>query len=490
MWQTFWQVNQVPLQFVHGLVFFLLGFAVLLQVRSRSALTLARGLPWLGAFGVLHAFADWADVFIPIQAAYLVPVVIERLEAVALLLAVGSYAALLGFGLRLLGEGKPGRRPLFAALGGLFGIWAVLFVILPALGWLALPPTWIAPGIVAAQHGFATLGAAGAGFALARQQAEFIELGLEQQVRSLDWLVFALFLLAAGSLGGTLGRQADLLHGLSGLLITIFTIRILESFKIESARRLEEAERLRGVLVERDRIARELHDGIIQSLYAVGLQLESCAYAIDENPGQSRQEISGAMERLRGVVADIRRYIAGLRSGEGEELRTRLRKLVDQVAAGSPIQVELQADAIPAGVLGGDQLDHLVQIVRESLSNAVRHARPRRIRVTAHLQPIGLRVEVADDGAGFSRPGAAGDENPQTAPGSVDGPGSGQGLRNMAQRARLIGGTLRVASAPGAGTRVQVDVPLPPDLNPAATGRGETHGGSPVRQEDPSAPGR
>ncbi|HEX6970999.1 MAG TPA: sensor histidine kinase [Limnochordia bacterium] len=458
MWHTFWQVNQVPVQFVHGLVFFLLGFAVLLQVRARSALTLARSLPWLGAFGIVHALADWADVFIPIQATYLEPAVTQRLEALETLLGVGSYVILLAFGLRLWNDDRPAGRRALGALGVLFAVWALACVVLPAGGWEILPSGWTAAGVTIAHHFFATAGPVGAAVALARQKAEFVELGLEPQVRSLGWLVFALFLLAVGSLDNGLLLPADLFHGLSGLLIMVFTIRILESFKIESARRLEEAERLRGVLVERDRIARELHDGIIQSLYAVGLQLESCTYSIDDNPSEARQEIAAAMERLRGVVADIRRYIAGLRSGEGEDLKQRLARLVEQVSAGSPIAVVLHADPMPPGLLRPEERDHIVQIVRESLSNAIRHGRPRQIRILARVRGGDLFVSVVDDGRGFVPPP---DDQIADMDASAKGrPGAGQGLRNMAQRARLVGGKLRVSSAPGAGTRIDLEVPL------------------------------
>ena len=84
------------------------------------------------------------------------------------------------------------------------------------------------------------------------------------------------------------GLPIELWRGLSGLAITLFFTRMLEVFDIEQARRIEQAERVEAVLEERDRIARELHDGIIQRLYAVGLNLEAARDQIDDEPAESK----------------------------------------------------------------------------------------------------------------------------------------------------------------------------------------------------------
>src|SRR5512147_514729 len=94
----FFALNQEIIYFVYGLAFFILGFAIILQVQQSSRLELARSLRWLAAFGITHAFNEWGDFFIPIQAQYLRPGIIRLLEVVQLILLAASFACLFQFG--------------------------------------------------------------------------------------------------------------------------------------------------------------------------------------------------------------------------------------------------------------------------------------------------------------------------------------------------------------------------------------------------------
>ena len=223
------------------------------------------------------------------------------------------------------------------------------------------------------------------------------------------------------------------------------TIRLLELYDVEAALQHETHQRMVAVLNERDRIARELHDGVIQQLYGVGLHLESSLYLLEKAPDEARRQIRENMDRLDQAVKDIRRYITGLRSS-GEEaapLPARLRRLADEFRRTYPVEVRVQVRRVGRTNLSPEAVEHVVQIARESMTNAVRHGQPRVITVRLEGTGQGLVVSIEDDGRGFDPNGVVQRED-----------GRGHGLPNMHERAALIGGRLEIWSRPGEGTRV------------------------------------
>src|SRR4030095_15530370 len=129
---AFFSNNKEIFLFVYGLGFFILGFAIILQVQQSSRLELARSLRWLAAFGITHALNEWGDLFIPIQAQYLPTNIIRVLRVFQLILLAVSFAALFEFGIAVL-------SPLNLAKswnwfpGGLLAAWMflVFFILLP-----------------------------------------------------------------------------------------------------------------------------------------------------------------------------------------------------------------------------------------------------------------------------------------------------------------------------------------------------------------------
>src|SRR5512145_2577811 len=128
----FFRLNRAIIYFVYGLVFFALGFAIILQTRQSSRLDLARSLRWLAAFGITHAFHEWGDLFIPIQATYLSPQGMRLLYILHLMLLALSFAFLFEFGLAIFYTGKRGRW-LHWLTAMLFMIWFIIvFFLLPS----------------------------------------------------------------------------------------------------------------------------------------------------------------------------------------------------------------------------------------------------------------------------------------------------------------------------------------------------------------------
>jgi signal transduction histidine kinase len=187
---------------------------------------------------------------------------------------------------------------------------------------------------------------------------------------------------------------------------------------------------------ERERIADDLHDGVVQTLFAVSTRL-----AVGARTGQdTAQLLEDARRHINSAIEQLRSYVEAL---PGASLREGLMAVIDELGtAGARIEVtELPAaaDALPANTTG-----ELLQIVREAVSNALRHGRARCVVVRGRELPGRLMFTIGDDGRGFdARVGRR-----------------ASGLTSMRRRATRLGGRLRVRSRPGHGTTVRIELPL------------------------------
>jgi signal transduction histidine kinase len=247
-----------------------------------------------------------------------------------------------------------------------------------------------------------------------------------------------------------------------GPLFPHSTVRLVETFADQASVAIEyeraQADRKRvGLMDERERIARELHDGIIQSLFAVGMGLQGTAQMV--GPTATGTRIEGAVEELDKVIRDLRNYIFGLRPGilADRQLDQAMQVLGQEVHASSGIKVEVDVDRELAAALSGRSAD-IVQLAREALSNAARHARATRAAVRLARRGSQAVLTIADDGIGF---------DPMLAP-------AGSGLRNMRERVAALGGSVRISSRDGKGTTLRMSFPSGERARPkgpATTGR-------------------
>ncbi|HEV2033539.1 MAG TPA: GAF domain-containing protein [Candidatus Dormibacteraeota bacterium] len=226
------------------------------------------------------------------------------------------------------------------------------------------------------------------------------------------------------------------------------TVRLIETFADQCSVAIEygraEGDRRRmGLMEERERIAKELHDGIIQSLFAVGMGLQSTALLT--GAPESAVRIETAVGELDRVILDLRNYIFGLRPGilADRQLDQALRELGDEVQTRSRIRVDVDVDATLAAHLSA-RSHEIVQLTREGLSNVSRHAKAEHASVRLSRDGEKAVLAIEDDGIGF---------NPRA-------DSNGDGLRNMRERATALGGPLQVASSASKGTRVWVTFPV------------------------------
>jgi signal transduction histidine kinase len=232
------------------------------------------------------------------------------------------------------------------------------------------------------------------------------------------------------------GRHFD--QGTVGL---VETFADQASVAIQYVRAQTDLRRL-GLMDERERIAKELHDGIIQSLFAVGMNLQSAA--LTSGSPETSARVERAVEELDRVIRDLRNYIFGLRPGilADRQLNQALEALGEEVSSTSHIPIAVEVDgAVSAGL--SSRSHEIVQLTREALSNITRHSRAKHAAVRLTRRGATAILAIEDDGIGFDARGSS----------------TGSGLRNMRERAAGIGGTLRISSSKGKGTKLRFTFP-------------------------------
>ena len=258
--------------------------------------------------------------------------------------------------------------------------------------------------------------------------------------------------------GATIGALE--LHGSPAGPFDDEDARLLQPFAdaaavaIENARLYEQA-RFSATLAERNRLARELHDTIAQGLTAVTMQLEAAQRSFERDPARARARLGRAHELAREALEDVRRSVWTLAAPlvDGQALSQALDELTQRFAERTGLAVSYRHSG-PAPALGHAAATQVLRIVQEALQNVEKHAQATQVSVESALAADELQVQVRDDGVGFE-PGA-----PQGSPGSNGGASDGFGLLSLRERAHLSGGILRIESAPGAGTRIAVVIPI------------------------------
>lgn len=215
---------------------------------------------------------------------------------------------------------------------------------------------------------------------------------------------------------------------------------------IENARLHQNSRRL-AVLEERDRIGMDLHDGIIQSIYGVGLSLENALHTVSEDADLAKVRIKESIDGLNQAIRDIRAYILDLRPRQmgNDGLMSGLKRLAAEYRANTFSEVTLKGPE--KGLENVSQVNALAlfHICQESLGNAAKHAGAKRVDINVWSTSDRALMEIHDNGKGFDI------EKMSTT--------IGHGLSNMQTRARAVGGDVDISSAPGEGTTILAWVP-------------------------------
>jgi signal transduction histidine kinase len=477
-------VDIITVYFFYGLSFFSMGLAVLLEVGRSSELDFARALRALAGFGLIHGGHEWVEMFLLIHTHILGTPVYQFIGPGRVVLLAVSFLFLISFGARLI-AGSARYRLSWQMLGAIAAIWAGgliwLFIFEPADSRLVALDVYT-------RYSLAIPGAALTAWGLILQRQKFLQVGMRGYGR--DVLAAAVAFGLYGGIGQLFaspsnvfpssflnsdvfldwfGFPIQLFRSIMACIAAIGITSSLRAFEEETRRQIEslnnaqQAERrrleeLRGELLrrtvraqelERQRIARELHDELGQTLTALGLGLR----AISSNASRPGK-VSGQARQLQGVVdsglSNLQNLVSGLHPPQLDDfgLVSALRWYSAEVKErfGLTMAVTSRGDV---AVLSIEIRTVLFRIVQESITNVIRHARTDRADVLVTFDAHEVRIRVEDNGCGFD------------VDSTLKQPGHPcWGLLGMIERAALIGGECHFVSEPGVGTIVEVVAPI------------------------------
>jgi signal transduction histidine kinase len=487
--------------FLYGLAFYSMGLAVLLEGGRASDARLRHALRPLAAFGFLHGFNEWLEMFAQVGVLPVNTPAWLAWEAFRLAVLAFSFLSLAAFGASLMAPDARLRRLtllvplLMAAIWG-FGLMAIRgrypqddSLLVVADVWtrysLAIPASLLASaGLVTQQRRFRQAGLAQFGRDCLWAAVAFAWYGLVGQVFTRASLLPPSNVVNQDLFIDIFGFPIQFVRGAAAIVAAVFVIRFLRAFEVEQqrqiaelqARRLEEAERreaLRSELyrrvvgaqeAERQRIARELHDETGQSLTAIGMGMRAVGGTLAADPDKASQRLRELESLVDRSLNELQRLIADLRPSHLDDLGlpAALRWYAGEVQNRTPLKISVEVfgepRALPAAVNTA-----LFRIAQEALTNVVRHSGAASARVRLRFRETALDLQIADDGRGFDPRPIGERERPAW------------GLMGIEERATLLGGKASIRSRPGEGTEIDVTVPYAED--------------SQVSHDEPTAPG-
>lgn len=458
--RTFLEANSTLITFVYGLAYFVLGLAIALQSYHSSRLELARSLPWLAAFGFTHGIHEWGDLFIPVQAEFFGGQALFLLHRLHVLLLAVSFACLLQFGVALL---RPfgWARWQHTVPGAALAIW-VFVAFFPLAAAYDDFMMWHNAANALARYFLGFPGALLAAYGLHRHINRWIApFGIPGIVHPLRLAVGMLVLYAffsglvpppapffpasvlnSATFAEVLVAPPPVFRSIIGMILALAIIRGLEIFDVETDLMIESMKQQQIVAAERERIGRDLHDGSIQKVYTAGLIAES-ALRKTKPRSVAAKRLQTALTVLDDAIGDLRRNLGELRASPSGQLLTQgLHDLAQDPRFGSFVRIDLEIDVPEAESFSPVRAEHVLAIANEALSNVIRHAHARKVAIRVRREGERLVLTVRDDGAGMDTRTVA-----------------DYGLRNMRDRAHLLGGSLTMDGARGKGTTVTLDIP-------------------------------
>jgi signal transduction histidine kinase len=511
---SFFENNMVIVFFFYGLAFFSMGLAVWLEMGRFSEFRPTRAMLFLAIFGLLHGLHEWVEVYSQIKALTNPdPIMMVWLDLFRVVMLAVSFVMLILFGLRFIfaDEETPdnGRRATIFWTGALLALW--LLNVGVAL-WTHRPcaEECVTAVDVLSRYFLGIPAALLAAWALILQRRDFIDRGMTICARDISWAALALLLygvvgqfftkasflfpstiINAEAFQHFVGVPVQLFRAVLAGAIAVFVIRALRAFEMERQQRLIAAnearlaaqretletqkraqaemealneelkarEELRGELLrqvvtaqeaERQRIARELHDGVGQTLTALGLGLAAASATVQTNPeagvrqlnelkGMSShllQEMNGLMAGLRPSTLTDLGLIPALR-GQIQMFEKRSGATVEFVVEGREVRIQPELETV------------VFRITQEALTNIAKHAAAEHVTVRVGFGEHEIRLTVRDDGCGF---------DPDVA--VYPGPDQHWGLLGIQERVRLVRGDCRIESQLNVGTTVQACIPL------------------------------
>lgn len=439
-----------------------MGLVIFMQIIQPSKLPLAKTLWLLAGFAFTHALSEWGYLFVPLQSVGSTNTLI-LLMTVHLSFMALSFAFFLAFGLAQYSV----RKGVYLLLPFiLFLVWYVNFIALfdhfALIAWYTKSEIW----------GRYLLGLPGAllsGLGLWRRRPELSIWGpkidrylRDASVTILIYSVLAGLIVPPGNFfpNTIINNETffnlfhvpvQLVRAALSILLSWYVFRLLSVFRLESRINLERIERLESIISERQRIANDIHDGAIQSIYGAGMLLDRASELIDSDHNRSKVVIDQVIFRLNETIDSLRRYILDLKSEDLSQLdiKERFKQTIKQYSEVFPKIIIHDSLDLPIWfILIPRAVDHTCFILQEAIANAAQHANCSQIDVKMLGNEHTLDIEIRDNGIGFSQ-----DIIQNNSVGGMHG----HGIRSMEQRARQLSSELNIKTDQ-AGTTLVIQI--------------------------------
>ncbi|WP_273226047.1 sensor histidine kinase [Geosporobacter ferrireducens] len=452
----------ILLFFVYGLAFYSMGICALIQnTKGESNFPLLKSIKYLGYFGISHGTTEWLLMIIIAQ---IYPEYEIALIQSAIILNALSFTFLYVFGIKLLEYSERVKNILKGLPWMIFLVWLAVYFIMPlfhngdlwARQWFKSMTSRYFIGLPA---GLITA------IALYRNAKTMMDMGLTKMAFKLKGLalLFAVYAILAGLIvkkvdifpamfinkelfRQVFGVPVELGRTVAASGITILFISIIDVFQWETNRKIAMLNEQQAASRERRRLGHELHDVVLQDLFAVGLQLESMLD--DDNFNSQRAHIQSMKNSLNNTILKIRDFLGKVssRKMEIEDLKYKIHELVHNYGKTGNVGIELlyQIPDITLGHLSSEKLIQIYYIIQEAINNAIKHADATHIAVTINTTLKCVVATVKDNGKGF-------DKNKMS---HTDG----YGLFSMRERAKTINGMLEIESNQK-GTMIVLSIP-------------------------------
>ena len=480
--------NIIVVYFFYGLSFFVMGLAILLEFGHSSKLDFARALGLLIGFGLIHGSHEWLEMFLLIRDQISGPFTASWILPVRLIALAASFLFLIAFGARLI-SGVENRRLYIAMLSTITAIWVI--GLLGVLFNQSTSQTRAIAADVYTRYALAIPGAILVVWGLILQRRKFIKIGMPSIGR--DVLLAAIAFGLYGMVGQLFaspsiifpseylnsevflrwfGFPVQVFRAATAIMAAIFIIRSLRAFEVESDQRINELrdaqiaeqqrlDALREELLhrtviaqesERQRIARELHDGTGQTLTALGMGLRGMSEMISTNRTRAIEQANQLEKLATDGVEELQLMVSGLHPPQLDDLGllAALRWYADDISNRFGIIINISSHGIKP-LLSSDVRAVVFRIAQEAITNVVRHANASKIDVQLDYSDNNIYLRVEDDGQGF---------NTDVVLKKKPGKPSAWGLMGMVERASLVGGACNIISHPGQGTLIEMNVPI------------------------------
>ncbi|MBO8168090.1 MAG: sensor histidine kinase [Thermoanaerobacteraceae bacterium] len=452
------------IDFLGGLIFFLMGFVILLQYLQyyqSSSLKIVSSVWLLSLFGLFFGITKWLNFFLLFVFDNLPQETLFLGHLFSVIISAVSFIFLYLFGVELLVSTFKRYYRLRYTAPVIFLLWVVIFLLSYPRG----QQLWLYEGRMWLYIILAFPGAILVSLALVTQIKDFAKLNISKLFYAVYGATGSFFCYAI-SAGALLPSWNKLLVGITtntpiftdppllqffravcGIGMAFFILRIMQIFNFENNKKLELARITQAILEERNRISRDLHDGVIQSLYGIGLSLETTLKKPNLTTAQINSQVKPVMEKLQETIEAIRQYIQGLSPVEKHTytLREAISALSQDLASHTNLAVNVVWRGDYEHRLTPYQIDNIYHIVQETLSNAAKHARASELKLIFDARPEQLVFSIVDDGIGMQ---------PQAKISNMQ-----RGLKNIKERADQLGGTLKIDSKKNRGTTIKVTIP-------------------------------